>query len=309
MSDGLQEIGARLAAVEERLERLLGGGWRSSAGDRAELAVEADALAELGLAELANRLRAVAAAETAAAALPALAVATAACRLVRSRLPLPPPPDEEWAPLAVAAGREWKPELLLPICRFPVGGDEAWACVRPKAAAAHDWVLVTPPGNDMGGQRAFPLAIEEQAHWLRRPFRARLRWRRRLPLGSGDEVAMCDAVDAAWCSPTEKLADTTEHFRKRAHKNDLKDEVSVLWNGGWLIERRLEPAAIDDYLWLDEAARATFRQAAGRDDVWAIVWRPGAFEVPLALIRPGGLLRPARLVHLLPGAPADRLPG
>ena len=304
MSDGLQQVAVRLAAIEERLERLLGGGWRSSAGERAELAGEADALAELGLAELAARLRAVAAAEDAASALPAVATATAACRLLRSRLPLPPPPDEEWTPLA-APPQVGKPELLLPVCRFPAGGDEAWVCIRPKAAAAHHWVLVSSPAK----QLATPGAIEPPAPWLWRPFRARLRWRRWLPLGSSDDVTMCDAIDAAWCSPKEKLTDTTEHFRKRAHKNDLKDDLSILWNGGWLVERRLEPAAIDDYLWLDETARATFRQAAGRDDVWAIVWRPGAVDVPLALLRPGGLLRAARLVHLLPGAPADRLPG
>jgi hypothetical protein len=269
--------------------------------------VVADELADLGLTELATRLRAVAAAEEAAQALPALATATSASRLLRSRLPLPPPPDKEWSPLE-GPPKSGKLELLLPVCRYPAGGDEVWVCVRSQGAAAHRWLLVAPPAALMAVQAAPLLKGEAPVPWLRRPFRARLHWRRRLPLGRDDDVAVCDAVDAAWCSPSEKLSDTTEQFRKRAHKNGLTNETSVCWNGGWLLERRLEPAAVDDYLWLDEAARTTFRQLAGRDDVWALVWRPGAIDIPLALVRPGGLLRSARLIHLLPGAPSDRLP-
>src|SRR4051812_27326378 len=100
----MQEIAERLRRVEDRLERLLASGWHHASAEAADLAAEADTLAALGLEALAERLRAVAAATRADEALAAIALATAACRLLRARLPADSPPPGAWTPLAAPDG-------------------------------------------------------------------------------------------------------------------------------------------------------------------------------------------------------------
>src|SRR5437870_3901374 len=127
----MQAMAERLRRVEDRLERLLASGWRNAGAEAADLAGEADGLAALGLAHLAERLRAVAAAPSAAEALPAIALASAACRLLRARLPTDAAPAGRWAHLLQADDPpETAAERLIPVARMAVGDGEAWACVR-----------------------------------------------------------------------------------------------------------------------------------------------------------------------------------
>src|SRR5262249_25659418 len=95
----MQEIAARLLGVEARLERLLASGWRNAGSEAADFGSEPDALAALGLAQVAERLRAVATAPSATEALPAIVLATAACRLLRARLPAAVAPPGQCADL------------------------------------------------------------------------------------------------------------------------------------------------------------------------------------------------------------------
>src|SRR4051794_15364785 len=117
----MEEIASRLRHVEDRLERLLVSGWRNVGAEPADLAAEADALAALGLTEVADRMRAVAAAPSAAEALSAIALASAACRLLRARLPTDTAPSGEWTTLATTvAAPDAAATRLIPVARMAV---------------------------------------------------------------------------------------------------------------------------------------------------------------------------------------------
>src|SRR4051812_36035335 len=141
----MEEIAGRLRHVEDRLERLLVSGWRNAGAEPADLAAEADTLAALGLAGVADRVRAVAAAPSAAEALPAIALATAACRLLRARLTTDTAPAGEWTSLATTAGApESAASRLIPVARMVLADGEAWACVRLRGGFPAAWLLLEP---------------------------------------------------------------------------------------------------------------------------------------------------------------------
>ena len=81
----MHDVAERLTEIETRLAGLLAAGWRRAASEADALNGEADALVELGMGELAARLRAVAAATSPTDALRAATLAAAACRLLRAR--------------------------------------------------------------------------------------------------------------------------------------------------------------------------------------------------------------------------------
>jgi hypothetical protein len=210
------------------------------------LTAEADALAALGLPELAQRLRAVATAGTAAEALAAVALATAACRLLRARLPTDGAPAGAWSPLAAQRkGKAGGAERLVPVGRLPLGQGEVWGCVRLRGSAADQWLLVEPlpleerPGEAVtkGGMvgrflrrdRA-PTEPEGEAGggavawpWLRRQVRGRQRWRARYPLGASGEVQVCTLEEPEWLPRPEPDDDSLARFRQSLSGGKIKD--------------------------------------------------------------------------------------
>src|SRR4051794_41272342 len=98
-STSAHELIGQLRRVEDRLGRLLVSGWRQARVEAADLRQDADGLAEAGLTEVAARVTAVAQAGSAAEALPAIALAASACRLLRLRLLAEAAPDG-WSPIA-----------------------------------------------------------------------------------------------------------------------------------------------------------------------------------------------------------------
>src|SRR5215216_271904 len=101
----MRDVAERLSELEMRLARVLAAGWRNAGSETSGLVDEADALAELGLAEIASRLHAVVDATSATEALRALTLASAACRLVRARVVLGDQSAEGWQPLIVPRRR------------------------------------------------------------------------------------------------------------------------------------------------------------------------------------------------------------
>lgn len=293
----MNEVVGRLRRVEDRLARLLASGWRNAAGEAADLAGEADALAALGLGELTNRLRKVAAAADETEALPSIALSLAALRLLRARLPVDDAPPGSWTPLVAPAKRKASPpDRLVPLGSMALSDGEAWACVRVRGLVAVEWVLVDPPQNDRAAARDF------SPPWLRGQLYAHQRWQARYPLGASGEVQRSSVVDATWKIPAGD-DDLFAHFREELTGGKLKDGQRVL-AGGDLRTMELDPAESDHYVWPDPAASTAFRSAAsGR--VWALVWTPGNLIAPLAVLVPGGLFRRPRLVHLVPGNPAE----
>src|SRR5207253_2158844 len=108
-------------------------GWRDAGAEAADLAGEADALAALGLAQLAERLRAVATAPSVAEALAAIVLAAAACRLLRARLPAAAaPPDrgvDLWRIEGPPPADDWRPWL-----RYSLRGHLQWLARYPLGA-------------------------------------------------------------------------------------------------------------------------------------------------------------------------------
>src|SRR5689334_18762382 len=105
MSSVLADVAGRVQRGEGRLERLLASGWPTAAAEASVLEEDATALDELGLPALAVNVRRVSLATTGAEALPAIAVALAACRQVRARLASAEALDAS----AMSAGGEWAP--------------------------------------------------------------------------------------------------------------------------------------------------------------------------------------------------------
>lgn len=306
----------RVGLVEERLERLLASGWLTSRSEAAHLVPEADALERCGLGELARLLRGVTTAETELQVLRSVALAWAACRLVRARVPSAALPEGKWVPLTRTASRR-RPasDSLLPLGRVSLETGEAWACLRVEGARASGWVLVDPPAAASKPDHARTDLSVANGHaamagplWLRQEIRGQLCWRAPYPLGAGGEVQQCSLEEVSWPGLEDAGADPLAPFRRALAGGKLKDDGPVLPGEGRLRVRQLERDRIVDYVWPDPAVSRSFG-AIARGTVWGLVWVERDLVAPLALLNPGGLLRRARLIHLVPGGAADTLAG
>ncbi|HYF95333.1 MAG TPA: hypothetical protein VD969_24240 [Symbiobacteriaceae bacterium] len=279
----MQEIANRLRLLEDRLERLLASGWRNAGAEAADFATEAAALIEAGLPALGERLGRVATVG-AGEALGAAAMALAACRLLRARLPADAPLPGNWAPLSKPKQRTAVVDRVVPVCRVPHGGGEAWAGVRLRGMHAEDLVLVAPTGAPRP--------------WLRHVLEGGLRWQERHLLGASGEYQVCTMANPGW-------ADLAAEALLLA-PNDPRKEQPVFSGGGGLRLVQVVPDDLNVYAWLHptmiDAARAALQHSQR-----AVAWVDGALVAPLAILVPGGLLRRARLVHLVAGAPAEVL--
>ena len=323
----VQDVCDRLLRVEDRLKRLLASGWRNANAEAADLTSEADALAELGLNEFASRLRRVVAATSAREALPAIALALSACRLLRVRLAVDTAPPGNWAPLVATEQRSSAAsDRVLPVARVAMAdGEEVWACVRVSRGFASALLLVEPPRLEAPVSDVVPFATgivtrllrgrkgptgpagtsaESGASipWLRRSIQGRLRWRARYPLGASGEVQRCVLEDAGWVAPPKEEEDPLAPFRKALASGKLEDGQVVVRGGGPLRVKQLEAAMTSSYVWPSPSTEAAFRSAVA-DRHWALAWMQGALTTPLALIVPGGRLHQPRLIHLVPGTP------
>ncbi|HYF76663.1 MAG TPA: hypothetical protein VD973_06010 [Symbiobacteriaceae bacterium] len=290
----MQEVADRLRRLEDRLERLLASGWRNAWAEAAALAAEGEALAEAGLPGLGERLAQVAAATGSAPAsdgdaLPALAMALAATRLLRARLPADAPPPGAWAPLSAPAPGARKrtsapPDRVVPVCRVPHAEGELWACVRLRGAHAEELLLLQPTG--------------ERRPWLRHALEGSLCWQARHPLGASGDYQVCTAVNHTWAD--------LEPDALLLVPNDPRKDQLIFSGGGGLRLVQLAPDDLNVYAWLHPAMMEAARTALQHSQ-WALAWVEGALVAPLALLIPGGLFRRSKLVHLVPGAPAEAL--
>jgi hypothetical protein len=297
----MQPLHDSVRRVEDRLERMLAGGWRNAGADAADLAAEAAALEEAGLTHLATALRAVVAtaapATGPAAALSAVTLAAAHCRLLRARLATDQPPSGSWAPLAPAARR--KPAAgarLLPVARLAHAGGEAWACVGIRGLYPDGLTLVAPPD----GAPASP--------WFQQTLQGRQRWLGRYPLGASGSVEAVAVHLPEWAGdhPEEGQEDPLAPFLAAWDKGSLKENQPVFRYGGALQVKSLQPDDLDTCVWPDPAVAPLLRQAMNGGPAWTLTWTEGALMVPLAVLRPGGRFwgKP-RLVHLVPGLPEE----
>jgi hypothetical protein len=317
-----REIGEELGRVEERLGRLLVSGWRQADSEAAELAREADALAELGLDGIAARVRAVAAATGAAEALRAIALATSACRLLRGRL-LTSTVPEGWAPL-VPPKRSSRPgtDTLLPVSRMLLDGREVWACVwmarircvlieQPfppdeQAAEAVDVAQASAEGLFGKLKRRVGLAsepAEPASSWLNHRLRGTLEWRVRYPLGADGDVTSCVLHRAEWVEEPDEH-DQLRGFRHLLATNTLEDGTPLFWTAGGFRVVALKRGDSAGYAWFDPCGPALLSSALDTT-VLALAWTDGSAVMPVAFLAPGYGGRPARIVHLLPGGPSE----
>ncbi|MEA2515948.1 MAG: hypothetical protein QOJ59_5437 [Thermomicrobiales bacterium] len=291
----MRDIGERLMELESRLARLLAAGWRNAAVEAAGLSVEADAYAELGLGELAGRLRAVATASSATEALRSLTLASAACRLLRARVALDDQSEQAWHPLIVPRRRRAiERDMLLPLCRLSLGGTEVWSCLRSRGFAV-EWVLVEPPTSLPG----------EGSPWLRKPMYGHLQWRARYPLGAGRDVQVQALPDASWESQAPTAVDPHTAFRKRLAAGKLREDKLPVWGGGSVHLAPLDHSQLDGYLWLDPTVPGDL---AGMrfDATWALVWDQEATPAVIAVMAEGvRLFKKLSVVHLLGGCPSE----
>lgn len=277
----------RLNRMEDRLERILAGGWRTAVPDLQELAAEAAAVTE-SLPNLAEALSAVTRSASPVEGLRAITLALTQVRLLRTRLALDLPPPGAWQPLSAPVRA--RKERVLPLCRMPLGEGEVWACARLRGAQPGALVLLTPlPGVAPG--------------WLTQPLEGTLRWEARYPLGAAGEVEACSLLDAAPYQPEEDLV---ESFRKALAGGKLKERLPLFGGGGPYMALALGAPDLPTCVWPDNHPAGPF-SAAG-EKAWTLSWVDGALVMPLCLLRPGGLLRRPALLHLLPGTPEAHIP-
>lgn len=320
-----RELVEQLLHVEERLGRLLASGWRQAGAEAADLRHDAATLAEAGLIEVAARLSAVAEAGSVSEALPAIAVAASACRLLRIRLLASPLPDG-WIPLdPLRARSRTGPDTLLPVARLLLEGREVWLCAWVKGTQwTHtQWLLieaplpastepVAEPASTPGlfvrlrqrVGRALGVTAASGAPWLSRQLRGRLVWQARYPVGADSQVTLCALEDPAWQSELDQR-DRHRHLREiLAGRAPPTTTYLAATSGIRLMEIRRADAAT--YTWLDPSAAEAFA-AVPTEKAWAVVWTERAAMMPVALVTPAGWGSPARLTHLLPGSPTDVL--
>jgi hypothetical protein len=282
----------RVQRVEERLCRLLAGGWRNAGDDLGELGVESAALTEFGLPEVGARLRAVATAASPTEGLRAISLALTACRLVRVRLAPDEAPAGEWAPIAQGP-RKAATSRLLPLARVASAEGEVWSCLWLQGGFGVKWVLIEPPRAPSGAE------VGELVSWLVRPLAGRLRWRQRLPLSAGGDVEVCALDDAVWAKPYA-ANDHPLAVLFNGLKTGKLDENAWLGHGS-LKAIPFDPDQLDAYVWPDPAVPAALAASRGRlAGPWALATTVQGV-VPLALVA----CDPPRVVHLVPGVPID----
>jgi hypothetical protein len=291
----MADLAERLIEIEARLAGLLASGWRRAAPEAATLTADADAFAEIGLDELAGRLRAVAAAQSPTDALQAATIAGAACRLLRARIGRDDVASDGWQPLlAPRRRRAAEPDMLLPLCRLSLGGFEVWSCLRSRGFAV-EWVLVEPPDLSGGGP----------APWLRMPLYGHLQWRARYPLGAGRDVQVLELPLASWEAPAPSDLDPHAAFRKRLAAGKLREDKLPVWGGGSVHLAPLDSTKLDGYLWLDPNVPADLARLR-TGETWALVWDQEATPAVIAVMAEDGrLLERLLVVHLLPGCPSE----
>ena len=316
--DAVRELSTQLRDLDDRLGRLLASGWRHAAPEAASLAADADLLSDAGIVETAARLRAVADARDAAEALPTIALAASAVRLLRARLPLDAPPEDAaaWSVVGEQKTAKAETDTLVLLCRVLFGGREMWACARPERG---QWLLVQPPFEPPPPPTSGPASgllgrlhqhlgggSSDAGPWLRQRLRGRLVWQARHPVGADDDVAECRLEDAERVDPPEEKSDLLASFRRVLAAGPPRDPLPVFvsWHG--LQVRRLERADADTCVWLDPSMAEAFRAAAS-GPTWALARVSDDAVAPLAVLVPGGKLSSARLVHLLPGLQETRL--
>ena len=309
--------------VEERLTRLLTSGWRQTRAEAADLQQDADALSEAGLPELGARVAAVAGAADAASALQAIALASSACHLLRARLLVSEPPDG-WQQIRPPKPRKRTTEdTVMPLARLQVGDLEVWACSWP---ARNQVVLLEPPlpalpepapepanagslmarfqrqlGRALGGEKD----DAPPSHWLRHQLRGSLRWEARYPLGAAGDIAACTLHDASWLtSPDSGDAEQLRTFRMALAANKVREEATISWSVSGLRTMRLDRNESTAYAWLDPSTAEAFQMYSDLNPL-ALVWLADNVVAPLALLEPGESGRQSRIVHLVPGLPAD----
>lgn len=309
--------------VEERLTRLLTSGWRQARTEAADLQQSADALSEAGLPALGARVGAVAGASDAVSAMQTIALASSACRQMRARLLVSEPPDD-WQQIRPPKPRKRTTEdTLVPLARLQVADHEIWAC---SWAARNQVVLLEPPfppvpepeaepastgglmsrlqrqlGRALGGGQA----DSPPAHWLRDQLRGSLRWEGRFPLGAAGDIPACTLHDASWrATPDGGDAEQLRRFRTALAANKVHEEASISWSVSGLRVMRLDRNGTAAFAWLDPSAAEAFRMYGDLTPL-ALVWLTDNVVAPLAILEPGESGRQPRIVHLVPGLPAD----
>ena len=147
-----------------------------------------------------------------------------------------------------------------------------------------------------GGETAQPSV------WLRRRLGGTLRWQAQYPVGSQGDAGYYSLDDPIWV-PDAGEQDTAP-LRQMLARDKLRDGTPLIQNSGGFRIRELQRDDPASYVWLDPSAVEAFATAP-TEQVWAIAWMEGAAIVPVALLTPGGRVNPARLTHLIPGAPSD----
>jgi hypothetical protein len=274
----------RLVEIEERLSRLLVSGWRSAAAEAGELRHLAASIDGSGATELAARLTAVANAENAEDALRAIALATAACRLLRVHVAADVPAEGRWRTFADGAASGHLDRVIpLGTLTIPDGGDgqplDVWSCLRMRGAFSADWILLKP--------------VDLSPVWLRRALQGRLRWIGRFPLGAA-EVQLCELAFAAPAPGFQPGQDPLEPFLATLRAETLEDDAWVLGGGGVLRAREYDPDAMAGYAWTNNSAPAWLREAL-RPAEWLLIWVQDEVETPVAAVQEDGAV-----VHLIP---------
>jgi hypothetical protein len=320
-----RDLGERLRRVEERLARLLESGWRQAQAEAADLRGEADDLAEAGLTQAAARVAAVAGAASATEALPAIALATSACRLMRARLVVDGVPDG-WAPIVRPKRRAGTgTHTLLPVSRLLLSGREVWACAH---STQRRWLLLEPPFPvaeppkpvsepvaekgffaRLGRQisEAFGETARPAGPWIRHRLQGKLVWRARYPLGAVGDVSLYSLGCPEWVTDdgdTQRYGIHSFHYTLAQRVFVSGAPVFPMGGGFKLVELQREDSAA--CVWLDSSAADAFATAPASTGL-AIVWMEGAAVVPVALVTRGRDGGAPSLTHLLPGTPTDVL--
>jgi hypothetical protein len=218
----------------------------------------------------------------------------------------------------LAATQESDAPRLLVVAPLVSAGRSVWACARLERGVAVELVLVEAPTLDPSPEA--PAAVDRPGFarrvlgrltgaadasrapagpWLRAELRSELRWQETLPLASGAVHRHGLGAGDPLHLPREK-DDVAAQARAGLHGGQVADGEILVRAGGALRLRQVERTLMPGYVWLDPNIPPVFERALG-DGGWAIVWMVGQSLAPLAVVRPGGLLRQAQLVPLIPG--------